>query len=689
MKQRIKDLLDYYIVTKKHHQFRQDIKLEMAGEFARMELSPMARASERLMRVLDAEKPIMLVGEKIVGQRTIKKVPDIFTNTEWDEIKRKHYIHESGNVCNINPDYISTIKVGLEERKREAQKRLEKCNASCDCEKIEFLRSVIYVIDSVLGFAHKYYEEALRQDNIELAEILHQVPRYGARTFHEALQSFRILHFALWCEGDYHNTIGRFDQYMYPYLKADLEEGRLNYDAAFDLLEEFFISFNKDSDLYPGVQQGDNGQSLVLGGINSVGDDIFNLLSEMCLKASKELKLIDPKINLRVHKNTTMDVYELGTELTKEGLGFPQYSNDDQVIRGLLDKGYDLQDARNYVVAACWEFIVPGYGMDIPNIGSLSFPKVIDKCLHENLSDCEEFDLFMNCVRQQIKKECDDIAGGIKNLWMIPAPFISILMSGCIENAKDISMGAKYNNFGIHGTGLATAADSLAVIRKYVSEEKTLEPEQLIRAVDNDFEGFDELYAKLRYQAPKMGNDDDYVDSIGVKLLNAFAEALSNRKNERGGCYRAGTGSAMYYLWQADEIGASADGRKRGEAFGANYSPSLFAKLKGPISVIKSFVKPNITEAINGGPLTMEFHNSLFRDEESQSKVAMLVKSFIDLGGHQLQLNAVNREILFEAQKCPENYRNLIVRIWGWSAYFIELDKEYQDHVIKRQEYTV
>ena len=158
--------------------------------------------------------------------------------------------------------------------------------------------------------------------------------------------------------------------------------------------------------------------------------------------------------------------------------------------------------------------------------------------------------------------------------------------------------------------------------------------------------------------------------------------------NERGGCYRAGTGSAMYYLWHAEEIGASPDGRRKGEAFGANYSPSLFAKLKGPLSVIKSFTKPDLSKVVNGGPLTMEFHSSLFEDNESTNKVADLVEFFIKSGGHQLQLNAVNKDVLIDAQKYPDKYQNLIVRVWGWSAYFVELDKEYQDHVINRYEFA-
>lgn len=686
MNKRIEDILEY-ILSKEHHQFRQGIVPNLAEEFFQKGMSPIQRVSEKLSRVLEAEKPVILDNERIVFLRTVPKLPAIFTNSEWEAIKNSHFIHELGNVCNISPDYAATIGAGLEQRKKEAVEGLEKCIKNNDNQGQEFLAAVIKVIDAVIGLSDRYQAEAERSGNKEIADMLKHIPRYRARCFHEALQFFRILHYTLWCEGEYHNTVGRFDQYLYPYLKADLDAGRLDYESAFELLEEFFISFNKDSDLYPGVQQGDNGQSMVLGGVDNDGKDAFNLLSEMCLSASKELKLIDPKINLRVHNGTKLEVYELGTELTKEGLGFPQYSNDEVVIPGLLSKGYKLEDARNYVVAACWEFIIPKYGMDIPNIGALSFPWALDKCIHEKLERCSSFDELMAYMKSGIYEECDRIIKNIKNLWIIPAPFMSVLMDDCVKRARDISQGAKYNNFGLHGTGIATATDSLATIKKYVFDEKVLTPSDLIKAVDSDFEGYDELAAELRYEAPKFGNDDDYVDGIAVKLLEIFADALEKKENERGGCYRAGTGSAMFYLWHAKEIGASPDGRKKGEAFGANYSPGLFSRIAGPISVIKSFTKPNLKRVINGGPLTMEFHSTLFMDKESLKKVAMLVKSFIDSGGHQLQLNAVNREMLLDAQAHPENYRNLIVRIWGWSAYFVELDKEYQDHVIRRQEY--
>jgi len=654
-----KDLYNF-IIDKKHHNYRKDIELTFDKN-----MSPVERMTYRFEKLSKAETPVLLDGEKICFLRTIKNIPDIFTKEEWENIKSQHYIHELGYMSNLSPDYEGVIKTGLLEKRGTADEYGKR------------------VIDSIIDLSDRYKEEAEKQGKTELVKVLERVPRYGATSFYEALQFFRIIHFSLWLEGNYHNTVGRFDKYMYPYLKADMEKGIYTRETALEMVEDFFLSFNKDSDLYVGVQQGDNGQSMVLGGVDESGNEVFNLLSELCLEASKKLLMIDPKINLRVGKNTPLRVYELGSELTKVGLGFPQYSNDDIVIDGLVKLGYDLEDARNYVVAACWEFIIPKVGADVANIGALSFAKVIDICLHRDLINSDTYTEFENAVKREIKAQCDEICSGIKDLWFVPSPFMNVMIEDGVYN------GAKYNNFGIHGTGVATGADSLAAIEKYVFEEKTISKQQLIDAVDSDFEQHSDILPLLRYEAPKMGTGNDKADEKATMLLDSFSNCLKGKKNCRGGIFRAGTGSAMYYLWHANEIGASPDGRRKGEPFGTNYSPSLFAKISGPLSVIKSFSKQNFKDYINGGPLTLEFAESMFGDDDSIKKVAMLVKSYIDMGGHQLQLNAVNTKLMRDAQENPEKHRQLVVRIWGWSAYFVELDKEYQDHVMRRQQYMV
>ena len=654
------------VVSKKaHRQYRHRVDWDLAGEYAAAKLPPIERMIDRFERLCREERPVLLPGEQICYLRTVANLPPVFTEDEWADIRKTHYIHELGFMSNLSPNYYGTIAVGLLEKRKTADVYGQRA------------------IDAILALADRYREEAQRQGRTDLVEVLTQVPRYPARNFREALQFFRILHFSLWLEGNYHNTIGRFDRYIGPYLERDLASGAQTRDTALALLEDFFLSFNKDSDLYPGVQQGDNGQSMMLGGVDENGNSVFCTLSELCLEASYNNKLIDPKINLRVGRNTPEEVYTKASHLTKAGLGFPQYSNDDVVIPALEQLGYAHEDAANYTVAACWEFIIPFVGADVANIGAVSYAKAIDVAFHHDLPDCATYEEFFAAVQRRVWEQCDEICAGLKNLWFVPSPFMHVLMD-C-----DIYTGGKYNNYGIHGTGIATAADSLAAIRKYIYEDKSLTKEAYIKAVDEDFAHDPELLHTLRYDSPKLGNNDDSVDAIAVALLDTLADALAGRKNDRGGCYRAGTGSAMYYLWHANEIGASPDGRRKGEPLGTNFSVSLFARVKGPVSVIGSMTKPHFERAINGGPLTLEFHQSLFTDEESIRKVGQIVKAFIDRGGHQLQLNAVNVERLKDAQLHPEKYPQLVVRIWGWSAYFVELDKEYQDQVIARQVYSV
>jgi formate C-acetyltransferase len=262
-------------------------------------------------------------------------------------------------------------------------------------------------------------------------------------------------------------------------------------------------------------------------------------------------------------------------------------------------------------------------------------------------------------------------------------------MGGTIGKAKDISEGGNSNNYGVHGTGLSTAADSLAAVKRYYFDEKSVSLEELMDALKNNFVGHEALQDKLRNEAPKMGVDDEEADAIGAALLESFAEGLRGKRNERGGIWRAGTGTAMYYIFHAKELPATADGRNAGEVLPANFTPSMFLRQRGPLSVMRSFSKPNLENAINGGPLTIELDESIFRNEESVEKLAMLIRSYIRLGGHQLQLNTLDRDRLLDAKAHPELHRNLIVRVWGWSGYFVELDECYQDHIIERIKYKL
>lgn len=661
--------------NREHHAFRRALPEGIEDAYRAPELSDVQRTALRLEAALSHEQPFLFPGEIIAFTRTLPNLPRIFSDAEWEKVSAAHYIHEFGNVSNLSPDYGKLLARGLKPL-------LDELGNSAEHQAMR--RSIAAVLD----LTARYKQAAQDQGLQVIAQILQQVPAHGARTFREALQSLRILHYTMWCEGNYHNTLGRFDQYMIPYLLEDLACGRETEESALELLEAFFLACNRDSDLYPGMQQGDNGQSIVLGGMTAEGGDGLNLLSRMCLQACADLRLIDPKINLRVNHNTPLEIFRLGTELTKLGLGFPQYENDDVAIPGLIALGYKPEDARNYAMAACWEFIIPGRGMDIPNIGALPFANVVDHVIRTQLWKISDMKALKAAIEKEIFQRVRETVDSCKNLYVIPSPFLSLFFDGCVEESRDISLGCIYNNWGLHGTGLAPAADMLAAVDRAVFQGE-ISCETLLQAMETDFSGYEQLHDFLKNRCPKMGNDDDAVDQYAVWLLDAFARSLRGVTNDRGGIIRAGTGSAMYYVFHANALGATADGRHKGVPLPANYSPSLDVRLNGPVSLIKSFTKPDLRKTINGGPLTIEFSDSVFTQPESIKKVAQLVQLFIRRGGHQLQLNTVNRERLLDAQQHPENYRNLIVRVWGWSGYFVELDPCYQNHIISRAQLQV
>jgi formate C-acetyltransferase len=690
MTERIKSLLDRTF-DKEQAKFRRDVDWKpLLGRFVAEGIGDEARARIGLEEMLKSERPEFMDGERIAFLRTVKQIPDLHTDAEMDARRAAGTAFgEKGVVFNLTADFAPTIRDGLGARLAEIDARLARCRADGDAEGVEFLENARLSLEAVLGLVERYRAETEKRGLVDVAATLAHVPLNGARTFHEALQSLRILHYAMWCEGEYHCGLGRIDQYLFPYYDADIKAGRLTDETALEELEEFFIACNRDSDLYIGVQQGDNGQSVMLGGVTRDGKPAFNDLSRLCLKACGELKLVDPKINLRVDKSTPLEIYELGTELTAKGLGFPQYANDDVVIPALERWGYETEDARDYSVAACWEFLVPGCGMDINNIDAVSFVGALDAALRSltrRLGDAEmSFEDVKAEFKAEVQRRADALVEKYRHVEILPGPFVSVISTDCIKKARDISKGAKYNNFGIHGTGIAVAVDSLASVRELVFEKKLVTLPGLVSLLDSDFAGRDDVRAAAK-AAPKMGNADARADDLAKWLIDFWGHAFDGKRNDRGGIFRPGTGSAMYYIWHTRDVPASADGRLKGEPLSANYAPSLDVPVKGPVSVVRSFTEPDLGQVCNGGPLTIEIHDSAFAMPDGVEKVAHLVKFFIERGGHQMQINTINRDTLLDAQAHPERHRHLIVRVWGWSGYFIELDKPYQDQIIKRVE---
>ena len=669
MTERIKNLLELLKSEKyKEKRYSKVVEMDEKSKSA----SEYVKSSLLLEKALENETPNLFLNDRIGFNRSNTEYCTILD--ENGEILNRFWL-EGNNVL----DYETTLNCGLDAKLEEIKEQI----ILAEGESREFLESAYSALNSALKFADKYRDFAKENGNDELYKTLCQVPHKKATTLLEACVFLKFIIFTLRCNKYAHVTLGRFDKYMRPFYKSDLKTGKSREELR-ETIEEFFISINFDTDLYIGVQKGDNGQSMVLGGMGSFDD-----FSHICMEASLELNLIDPKINLRVDKNTPDELYEFATLLTKQGMGFPQYCNDDVVIEGLKKLGYDGCDAEDYAVAACWEFITSGNGRDIPNIALMNFPKVINFAVENYLENCNSFEEFLEKVRESVKAESNFLMESLKGRKSYVCPYLSIFVKDCIKRRKDITKGgAKYFNYGIHGAGIATAADSLLAIKTVVFDEKEFTASQLIDALNLDFEGYGELRNRL-LSCKKMGNNEREVDELAYLLMDTFAKNVNGKPNDKGGIFRAGTGSAQGYVYDASQITATPDGRHAFAPFGSSFSPSLEAGLGGPISCIKSFTGYDLENIINGGPLTLEIHDTVFRNEDGIKKVAQLVKAFIHLGGHQLQLNSINREVLLDAMEHPENHKNLIVRVWGWSGYFNELDVEFKKHIINRTEFII
>lgn len=693
---RNKALTDYY------SKFRRNIVIDIQEETDCSQISWEKQVSMLFRAMVENEKALIEDDEKIIFRRTLQHPinPVPLKYQEEEKLEQKQLI--GNRVHNVCSNWDMLLRQGLSGRRRATFAAMDKYGD--DPEKRRYLECVLESLESISILVNKYKECAKELKREDICEILENVPENTPKSFHEALQSLRILHGVLWMNGHNHVGFGRFDQYMWPYLEADLKKRFITLDEAEELLMEFFISVNKDTNVYPGIQRGDNGQTLILGGVTVDGKDAENPLTGMTLKVASDLGLADPKINLRIHSNTNSEILELAAGLVQRGLGFPQFSNDDIVIPALVKNGYELQDARNYVVAACWEFIIPGKGKDVPNINALSFPAEVDKAIREGLQNQLEFEQILEIVKERIHRSVWKYIENKKYIrYWPPSPLYSSFMSECIERALDINNGgAEYNNYGIHGAGSAHAADALAAVHKLVYKDKVVKPLDFLSALDSNWEGKEELRELVKNKCPKVGNNDDEADVYLTLLFDYFSEACENssaklQKNNKDIIIRPGTGTAMFYLWLVKEkrqnqlepiVGATADGRKIGDLIAANLAPSIGIKTNGPLSCLMSFSKINYQKVYNGGPITMELLLSSFKGENGKVQIINLIKSFYMLGCQQLQLNMVSISDLIDAQNNPEKYQDLVVRVWGWSAYFCNLDKEFQDHLIARQYYA-
>jgi len=622
----------------------------------------------------------------------------------------------------IIPNYPKVLRLGFRGLKEELEAMLPEATG----KKRDLLRALIICCEAVPLFTARYAEEAERlaseeldpvrkEELLEIARICRKVPWEPAETFWEALQSLWFTHSLVMVAESYPGpglSPGRIDQYLYPYYKADIESGRLTREKAKELLQCYWIKHNYAYDYQGrvGTNQGINsgfGQLVTLGGIGPDGKDASNELTWLILEVIEEMNLLEPKPNIRLHAGTPQPLLMRIAELIAKAQGSPFLLNfDEAAMRGLEWEGIPKEELWNYAPVGCLENTLQGCDRSGTVDVNLNLAKAVELALNDgkDLATGEQigprtgdprkfktWEDFYSAFKAQLKSileqliSCNNIADRLR-AELEPTPYLSLLVDGCAEKGLDITQGgARYNFITVNGVAFATAVDSLAAIKKLVYEEGKVTMDELVRAIAANFEGYEPLRQMLINKAPKYGNDDPYVDNLAREVSQFWTkEAFKHISPFTGKRYRGGYLSWNYWIAYAPSTAATPDGRKRGTFLSNGIGPVNGADRKGPTAIIRSVGNLGLETAPNGASHIITLSPSLLRDPEHLEKLAALLRAYGRLGGTSLMVNVIDAETLREAQRNPEDYRNLLVRVTGYNAYFVMLGKEIQDEIIAR-----
>lgn len=589
-----------------------------------------------------------------------------------------------------------------------------------------FYNAVRTEFEAVIRFAQRFSihaselaeQESDRKRKAELQEIsiiCSKVPAGPAESFHEALQSFWFIHLLIQTESNGHSiSTGRFDQYMFPLYEKDIKSKILKREDALEMLEILWVKFTsliKIRNEYYSIAFAGHPmfQNLTIGGQDEKGNDSSNDLTNLVLEATANIRVTQPSVSFRWHKKTPEDVRLQVIEVISNGLGMPGLFNDDAIIPMMLEKGTDPSDAHDYSVLGCVEPIVGGKSDPRQNIGYVNLPKILEVTLNNGRDpktgqlvgretgesiEFTSFDELWIAFTEQIDysiemlTQADRITAAV-HIENAPTPFISALLEGSLESGKTMQEGgAKYNSGGIMGVGIAIVADSLEILRKYVFEEKEISMAELLQILSDDWEGHEELRVKFENDPSKYGNDIERVDNLARDTGRAFCESIQSRMTTRNGPYHGALFSVSMYIPQGEVLGATPDGRKAEYMLSDGVSPTQNRDINGPTAAMKSVARLDHSLCYNGTLYNMKFTPDFFDSESRRHKFASMVDAYFEMGGFHVQYNVVSRETLEDAKLNPLQHRDLIVRVAGYSAYFIELDPYVQDEVIARTEFS-
>ncbi len=599
--------------------------------------------------------------------------------------------------------------------------RIENDDSPHTNEKIDQLRAMKIAASALITYAERHAEkleklasaekDKRRKDELkEMARICRTVPANAPSGFHEALQHYWFIHLGVITELNPWDSFnpGRLDQHLMPFYSS----GKIDKEKARELLHCFWIKFNNHPappKMGVTAQESNTYTDFALintGGVKEDGSDAVNEMTYLILEVIKEMRLLQPSSMVQVSKKNPDRFIHKALDIIRTGFGQPSVFNTDAIIQELLRQGKSIEDARNGGASGCVEagafgtesYILTGY---------FNLTKILEICLNNGYDkrtkhqvgpktgeagSFSSFEELIGAFGKQIKYFADVKMEGNKKIehlyaTQLPVPFLSLLIDDCISNARDYNAGgARYNTSYIQGVGLGSVTDSLTSLRYHVFDKKSISMEGMLEALDRNFSGYEEFREELVYKTPKYGNDDDYADRQAVDTFNMFFGAVDAIPNHRGGTFRINMLPTTCHIYFGAVTGATPDGRKSGIPLSEGISPVQGADSNSPTAVLKSAAK--IDHIKTGGTLlNQKFTPSFFDDEESYSKLTSLIRSYFRMDGHHIQFNVISAATLRKAQKHPEKYRDLIVRVAGYSDYFNDLGEDLQNEIILRTEH--
>lgn len=617
---------------------------------------------------------------------------------------------------------------GMLDFKRDIEESLRSLDFVDDSEahsKSDELRAMGVAIDAVLTLASRYADEAKKlagdeEDPVRMAElktienVCRHVPANAPRNFWEALQYYWFVHLGVVTElnpWDAFNP-GRLDQHLYPFYRKGLEDGTLDRGKAEELLECFWVKFNNQpAPPKVGVTAAESSTytdfaNINTGGLRPDGSNGVNELTHLILDVVDEMRLVQPSSNIQLSRRNPDEFLKHACRVIRKGWGQPSIFNADTIVEELLRQGKSVEDARNGGASGCVEtgafgkesYILTGY-FNLPKVLEITLSNSIDPRTGKKIgietgdpSQFKSFDELQEAFRRQLRYFIEIKLRGnnvIERLYAeyMPVPFLSVLIDDCVKKGKDYNDGgARYNTNYIQGVGIGTITDSLAAIRHHVFENKTISMSDLLRMLATDFDGIEKTRLLLVNKSPKYGNDDDRADDLMRWVFDEFYNVVNGRKNTKGGLYRINMLPTTCHVYFGSVTGATADGRKAWVPLSEGISPVQGADRHGPTAVLKSAGKMDHVRT-GGTLLNQKFTPHLLDNEKGIENLAHLVRSYFTLGGHHVQFNVVSAQTLRDAQAHPEQYRDLIVRVAGYSDYFCDLGKSLQDEIIVRTEH--